>query len=140
MAHYALLDSTNRVIQVITGVDEGTQGIDWEQRYTEITGYRCLRTSYHTHAGVHYQDDGITPSQDQSQALRGNFASVDYQYDPELDVFIPPRPYDSWLLDPKTAQWVPPVPLSSVCTEDHQPGQWQWCESQKTWISRTTKT
>ena len=33
MAHYACLDENNIVFQVITGVDEGADGVDWEDEY-----------------------------------------------------------------------------------------------------------
>ena len=45
MAHYAFLDENNVVTKVIVGKDEGTDGIDWEQKYGEIQGQTCKRTS-----------------------------------------------------------------------------------------------
>ena len=33
MAHYAFLDSNNMVVEVITGVEEGSDGQDWEVKY-----------------------------------------------------------------------------------------------------------
>ena len=45
MAHYAYLDENNVVVEVITGVDEGTDGVDWEVWYTNFRGLTCKRTS-----------------------------------------------------------------------------------------------
>ena len=53
MAHYAFLDDNNIVTEVIVGKDENEEGIDWEQRYSEIRKQRCKRTSYNTIGGVH---------------------------------------------------------------------------------------
>jgi hypothetical protein len=59
-----------------------------------------IQTSYNTHAGVHTQ--GGTP-------LRKNYAGIGYAYDTELDAFIPPKFFDSWILDEDTCQWKAPI-------------------------------
>lgn len=103
MAHYALLDDNNVVIDVFTGRDEDEQveGItDWEAHYSEMRGGRCLRTSYNTHQGQHSY--GGTP-------FRLNYASVGFIYDESLDGFIPPKTLESWVLDASTGTWVAPI-------------------------------
>jgi len=100
MAHYAFLDENNIVTEVIVGKDEGTDGIDWEQKYGEIKGQTCKRTSYNTINNVHILDG--TP-------FRGNYAGIGYVYDDVNDIFIPVKPYDSWSLDISTATWKAPV-------------------------------
>ena len=60
-----------------------------------------IKTSYNTIGGVHTQ--GGTP-------LRKNYAGVGYTYDSVRDAFIPPRIYNSWVLNENTCQWDPPVP------------------------------
>lgn len=101
MAHYAFLDENNIVTQVIVGVEEGTDGYDWEQRYGEFRGQTCKRTSYNTRGNVH--SGGGTP-------FRKNYAGIGYTYDQNLDAFIPPKPYNSWLLNTDTCLWYAPVP------------------------------
>jgi hypothetical protein len=94
MAHYAFLDDNNIVTQVIVGRDEWevVDGIsDWEAYYGERHGQRCLRTSYNGN-------------------IRKNYAGIGFTYDEALDAFIPPKPFDSWLLNEETAQWEAPVP------------------------------
>jgi hypothetical protein len=83
MAHYAILDKDNIVIQVIVGKDDDS--MDWEAYYGG------KKTSYNTKGGIYYNSDG-TIAQDQSKAFRKNFANIGYYYDEELDAFIPPRP------------------------------------------------
>ncbi len=90
MAHYAFLDDSNIVTEVIVGVDEteileGKTPEDW---YSEFRGQRCVRTSYNGN-------------------IRYNYAGIGYSYDPIDDAFIPPMPqcgHDSLLLTDKK-QW-----------------------------------
>ena len=43
--------------------------------------------------------------------FRKNYAGKGYEWREDLDGFVPPRPYDSWSLEPETCQWKPPVPM-----------------------------
>jgi hypothetical protein len=87
MAHYAFLNRSNIVVEVIVGRDEDDlpDGItSWEDYYGARRGLRCLRTSYNTHNGEHL--NGGTP-------FRGTYAGIGYTYDPVLDEFVaPPEP------------------------------------------------
>jgi hypothetical protein len=96
MAHYAFLDENNIVTEVIVGKDEGEDGIDWEVWYGEFRGQTCKRTSYHTCGNEHL--DGGTP-------FRGNYAGIGYLYDPQNDVFTPPRPSVDATLNTTTWTW-----------------------------------
>ena len=100
MAHYAFLDGNNTVTEVITGKDEGQDGINWEQWYGEFRGQVCKRTSYNTSGGVHMS--GGTP-------FRKNYAGIGYTFDEARDAFIPPKPFASWVLNEDTCLWEPPV-------------------------------
>jgi hypothetical protein len=127
MAHYALINSDNIVIQVITGVDENTTQIDldntevggsseaWEQFYSSqpwFAGLTCKRTSYNSN-------------------IRANFAGVGYSYDPDFDVFIAPRPYPSWKLNYTNYKWEAPVSMP----EEIEGFFWRWSEINKEWIA-----
>lgn len=105
MAYWAFIDSENIVVEVIPGrnEDEIVEGIsDWEAYYTtKREGLTALRTSYNTYGGVHSQ--GGTP-------FRKNYAGVGFSYDEARDAFIPPKPFESWVLDEDTCLWVAPVP------------------------------
>lgn len=101
MAHYAFLNQNNIVVEVIVGKEEYENGVDWEQQYAVIRGATCKRTSYNTHGGVHA--NGGTP-------LRKNYAGVGFTYDAQLDAFIPPKPFASWVLNEDTCLWDAPVP------------------------------
>jgi len=121
MAHYAFLDYyTNRVTEVITGKNEGEDGIDWEQWYGEFRGQVCKRTSYNTRGGVHR--NGGTP-------FRKNYAGVGYIYDAVRDAFIPPKTYASWILDETTCLWNAPS------QEPVEEGKlFRWDEPTTSWV------
>ena len=125
MAHYAILDDENVVVQVITGKDENQDGIDWEVFYSDFTGKRCKRTSYNTVAGIH-RLGGIP--------FRKNYAGIGYTFDEALDAFIPPKPFPSWLLDENTCQWKAPKNPPQNAGFD---AQYDWDEAKGDWVSVT---
>ena len=105
MAHYAFINSSGIVTEVIPGKDEDVaapEGFDsWEAYYLtkRPDADACKRTSYNTLGNVH--SDGGT-------AFRGNFAGIGFSYDADNDVFYAPRPYSSWSLDSNWI-WQPPI-------------------------------
>jgi len=119
MAHYAFLDSNNIVTEVITGRNEGEDGIDWEQWYGEFRGQVCKRTSYNTIGGQH--TNGGIP-------FRKNYAGIGYIYDEQRDGFISPQPFPSWVLDENTCVWVAPNPMPI----DGQ--YYSWDEATTSWV------
>ncbi len=122
MSHFAKLDENN----VVTFVTVGRQEDDGlEAELSERTGDVYKQTSYNTFGGVHYTD-GV-PSDDQSKALRFNYAGIGFTYDEARDAFIPPKPFDSWVLDDGTCLWVAPVPMpedGGAYTWDEEAGDW----------------
>jgi hypothetical protein len=75
MAHYAFLNDSNIVTDVITGIDETEliEGLSPEEWYAQFKGQTCIRTSYNGN-------------------IRYNYAGIGYTYDPIDDAFIPPMP------------------------------------------------
>jgi hypothetical protein len=123
MAHYAFIDENNIVVEVIPGRDEWeiVDGItDWEAYYTtKRDGLRAVRTSYNTIGNQHVT--GGVP-------YRGNYAGIGYTFDEELDVFIPPKPFDSWVLDENIFNWSAPTPRP----EDGE--EYVWDEDLGAWV------
>jgi hypothetical protein len=63
-----------------------------------------------------------------SGSFRKNFAGIGYTYNADLDAFIPPKPYPSWVLDDATCQWKAPVPMP-------QDGElYEWDEAAGEWV------
>jgi hypothetical protein len=113
MAHYAILDENNVVVQVIVGKNEGEDGVDWEQYYVG------KRTSYNTLGGVHQLG---------GKPFRKNYAGIGYTYDAIRDAFVPPKPFPSWVLTESTCQWGSPVPFPT----DGQ--RYNWDEATTSWV------
>lgn len=87
MAHYAFLDESNIVTEVIVGIDETEtiEGLDPETWYANFRGQACKRTSY-------------------NGSIRFNYAGIGFMYDPIDDAFIAPMPqcgHDELLLNPE---------------------------------------
>lgn len=108
MAHYAFLDNNNIVTEVITGKDENEllDGLTPEEWYSNFRGQRCVRTSY-------------------NKNIRKNYASIGFIYDEQRDAFIPPKPFESWILNEDTCLWEAPVPMPD--------GFYIWNETNQTW-------
>jgi hypothetical protein len=110
MAHFAkVLNGT--VQQVIVAEPE------FFNTFVDTSPGEWIQTSYNTRGGVHYNPETNQPSADQSKALRKNYAGIGYTYDAQRDAFIPPKPYNSWILNEQTCLWESPIPYP---TDDEQ--------------------
>jgi hypothetical protein len=142
MAHFAKLDTNNKVLTVV--VVNNSDILDENGIESEAIGVQFLlknsgwplwkKTSYNTVLGKHYMTDPITGvrtlSEDQSKAFRKNFAGIGLSYNEEIDGFVSEKLYASWLLDHTTGGWYPPVPRPNVISEDEQ---YKWNEENRTW-------
>ena len=104
MAHYAKVRD-GIVLQVIVAE------ADFFKTFVDTEPGRWIQTSYNTRGGVHYEPNSITPSSDQSKALRKNYAGIGFVYDSDKDAFYEPQPYPSWKLNNTTCIWEPPIAL-----------------------------
>ena len=116
MAHFAQLDENNIVIKVIVinnnelydenGIEQEQKGIDFcKSLYGFDTVWK--QTSYNA-------------------SQRKNYAGAGHKYDSDLDAFIAPKPFDSWILDEIKCQWMPPVPIPTD-------GMYRWNEDSQSW-------
>jgi hypothetical protein len=123
MSHFAKIENG-----VVTFVTVGRQEDDGrELELCERTGDTYRQTSYNTHGGVHYTD-GV-PSADQSKALRKNYAGIGYTFDEVRDAFIPPKPFESWVLNEDTCLWQPPTLYPT------DGDMYQWDEANGEWVT-----
>lgn len=97
-----------------------TQVIVAEQDFINTQEGTWVQTSYNTYGNTHVL--GGTP-------LRGNFAAINGTYNSEHDVFIPPKPYNSWTLNTYTWLWESPVPLPDNAGEI----SYEWNETTLSW-------
>ena len=126
MASFAKIGLNNKVIEVLSihnnelldsnGVEQEVNGINF---LTNLTGWSIWKqTSYNTFGGVHKL--GGTP-------LRKNHAGIGYTYDEDRDAFIPPKPFQSWILNETTCFWEAPV---AYPTDGEL---YNWNETNQTW-------
>jgi hypothetical protein len=108
MAHYiAFLDDNNLVTQVVPTPDD-TQ--DWASIYAERHGCRCL-----------------TAARDGS--IRHKYPYKGFTYHDDIDAFIEPSPYPSWVLNKTTKKWEAPVEMP----DDGQ--TYGWDEATTSWVA-----
>lgn len=114
MAHFAKLDENNVVLAVhvvnnyvitIDGVESEQAGIDFLSNLYGHTFWK--QTSYNAN-------------------FRKNYAGIGFEYRPDLDAFIAPQPYPSWVLD-EDAHWQAPTLRPSG------DGIYKWVEDDLNW-------
>ena len=122
MAHFAKVNQG-----IVTEVLVADQ--EFIDSYVDNTPGKWIQTSYNTYGGVHYNrnTNPITPSEDQSKALRKNYGGVGMLYDEIKDAFYQPQPYPSWTLNETTCIWEAPVAYPS------DGKNYDWDESSKSW-------
>ena len=125
MAHFALLDENNIVTFVTVGRDEDDGK---EAELSARTGQVYKQTSYNTRGGVYYTPNTNNPDPDQSKAFRKNYAGLDYEYRSDIDGFVPPKPYPSWILNETTGLWDAPVPYPNDGKD------YIWDEDTQSWV------
>ena len=137
MAHFAKI-SSNIVTDVIVAEQDY---IDW--RKSNFPNEEWVQTSYNTFGNIHYNPNTGQPSEDQSKALRKNYAGKGYFYDKNRDAFIPPKPYESWILNQTSCRWEAPIPFPTIKTYTNSenvqvPYLINWYENNRKWIAAET--
>ena len=110
MAHFAELDENNIVLRVVVINDD--YEADGENWCNNFFGGTWKQTSY-------------------NETIRKNYAGIGFIYDETRDAFIPPQPYNSWILNETTCRYEAPVPYPS----DNK--MYEWDEDIINWIEIT---
>ena len=108
MSHWAEVDENNVVLRVLVGDNNDPSGDEGYQWLLDNLGGTWVKTSYNA-------------------TIRKNYAGIGYSYNEELDAFVAPKPFDSWVLDEETARWDAPVAYPEG------EGQYTWNEDTGTW-------
>jgi hypothetical protein len=103
MAHFAKVQN-GLVTQVIVAEPE------FFETFVDTSPGEWIQTSYNTRGVKHYNSQTNELSENQSKALRKNYAGIGFSYDVNKDAFIHPKPYNSWILDEETCLWESPIP------------------------------
>lgn len=116
MAHFAEIGLNNTVLRVI--VVHNNDCIDENGNESETKGAEFCRTLL----------GGTWMQTSYNANVRKNFAGVGYVYDSQRDAFIPPKPYESWVLNEDTCRWDAPTPMP----QDGKP--YIWDEPTTSWV------
>ena len=111
MAHFAKLGVGNIVEQVIV--------VSNDIAITEQAGVDFINKLYNTR--------DVWKQTSYNNNIRKNFAGIGFQYDQTRDAFIPPKPYNSWILNEQTCNWEAPIAYPT----DGQ--RYRWNESLVNW-------
>jgi len=123
MAHYAIIDNRNIVIQVITGVDETVTQTDLDG--TEVGGSTEAWEAFYT---AQLKNPTLFVKRCSYNAnMRGKYPAINDTYDADADVFIAPQPFPSWTLD-ANHDWQPPTPYPS------DGKLYAWFEPNRQWL------
>ena len=100
MAHFAKLDENNIVQEII--VVHNNELLDEDGNEIENNGINFLENIF---GHRNWKQTSY------NKTFRKNYAGIGYTYDSDRDAFIPPKPYESWVLNETSCNWDPPVPM-----------------------------
>jgi hypothetical protein len=117
MAHFAKLDENNVVTQVIVVSNRDTSDANGVEK-EHIGAAFCERLLGGTWKQTSYNGN-----------MRKRYAGIGFSYNAELDAFIAPKPYASWVLNNTTADWEAPVTMPVV-----EGKTYTWDEPTLAWV------
>jgi hypothetical protein len=129
LAHFSQLDENNIVTQVIVVANEDTadsNGVEAE----EIGVAFCKKL---LGAETNWKQTSYNGN------FRKRYAGIGYLWSEELSAFIPPKPYDSWVLIEETADWESPLGPAPELTEAQVESKsfYKWDEENIEWVLET---
>ena len=124
MAYFAKLGTGNIVEQVISinnSVITDANGVEQEQ-----LGNDFINKLYNTR--------DVWKQTSYNNNIRKNYAGIGYTYDQTRDAFIPPKPFNSWILNEDTCTWEAPVAIPELTQEQiDNRNYYAWNEQIKNW-------
>ena len=117
MAHFAQLDENNKVINVIVVKNELL--LDENENEIEQKGIDHLKNLYGLN--TNWKQTSINDN------FRKQYAALNGLYNEENDLFIMPKPFESWSLN-ENFDWVAPVDYPN----DGE--KYIWDENNNTWV------
>jgi len=121
MAHFAKIENVV-VTQVIVVDDKDTADASGVEK-VHIGAAFCERLLGGTWKQTSYNVN-----------IRKNYAGIGYTYNADINAFVPPKPYASWVLDNDTAQWNAPVAMPEDAGTGEPPKRYSWDEPTTSWV------
>ena len=120
MAHFAELNENDEVLRVIVVGNNDTSNSDGEE--VEQIGISFLK-------GL-FGSDTIWKQTSYNGNFRFRYAGIGDSYNETLNAFVLPKPYDSWTLNPTTADWEAPITQPELTQEQEDSGHnYAWEET-----------
>ena len=116
MAHFAKLDDNNVVLAVhvvnndvitVDGAESEQAGIDF---LTSLYGHSNWKQASY------------------NKIFRKNYPGNGYIYMQDIDAFVPPKPFLTWVVNAETGQWEPPIPYPT------DGKKYEWFEPNQQWV------
>ena len=108
MAHFAKIDENNIVTQVIVVSNDDIKDVNGVE-VEEIGVAFCKKL---LGAETNWKQTSYNNN------FRVRYAGISYTYNEELDAFIPPKPWPSFVLNNTTADWQSPLGAAPELTEE----------------------
>jgi hypothetical protein len=124
MAHFAKLDENNIVTQVIVVGNKDTSDANGVEK--EYIGAAFCERLF----------GGVWKQTSYNGNIRKNYAGIGYTFDAGRDAFIPPKPFNSWVLNEDTCQWKAPVDMPADAGTGEPPKMYSWDEATLSWVLR----
>ena len=126
MAHWAELDANNVVTRVLVGDNNDPAGDEGYQWLLDNLGGTWVKTSYNAVGGKRRNPE--TGEVTEEAGFRKNYAGIGYTFDAGRDAFIPPKPFNSWVLNEDTCLWDAPTPYPA------DGKMYRWDEDTTAWV------
>ena len=128
MAHFAELNSSNEVLQVIVVSNDD---VDANGGDLHADAEAFVKTIVpHSTGGVAWKQTSYNHN------FRKQYAGIGATYDASKDKFISPKPYPSWSLD-SNDDWKAPVTYPSVTEINSNFVFINWDEDNQKWLGKT---
>jgi hypothetical protein len=129
MAHWAEINENNVVTRVLVGDNNDPAGDEGYQWLIDNLGGNWVKTSYNAAGGKRRNPD--TGEMTNEPGFRKNYAGIGFTYDSTRDAFIPPKPFNSWVLNEDTCLWEAPVAYPAF--DEQNPKYYVWNEETLNW-------
>jgi hypothetical protein len=136
MAHFAKISEDNIVLSVLTlddkdmlnenGNPNELVGQKYLEKHNNWPAHLWVQTSYNTYQNTHKLNE---------TAFRGNYAGIGYIWDVSNQIFLPPKPYNSWVKNLQEARWESPIGDAPERTSEEFEinSRYEWNENNQSW-------
>jgi len=127
MAHFAKIRTSDNIVIHVSGVDNWNI-VDGEGNEVESIGIAYLEQVHGVDANHIWRQTSYNGN------MRKNYAGIGMTWDEGRDAFIPPKPFNSWVLNETTCRWEAPTAMPTDAGENEY---YRWDEPTTAWVKET---